>query len=165
MKKFVIFSLAVLFIAVFIPTITAEALKIEKGRKVKFDYTLVVDGQTIETSQGKQPLEYVDGEGQIIPGLAQGLEGLKAGDEKKIVVSPKDAYGEVNPQAVQEIPKTSFPKDFQAKQGMVIEVKDDKGNALPAVIGEVKKDTIVINFNHPLAGKTLEFNVKIVSVE
>lgn len=141
------------------------AVTIEKGKKVKFDYTLKVDGKVVETSNGKEPLAYTQGEGDIIPGLESQLAGLKVGDQKNVVVAPKDAYGEIKPEATKEFPISSFPKDFKPAVGAVVQLQDDKGNVAPAIIQEIKGDKVILNFNHPLAGKTLEFDVKIVSIE
>ena len=159
--------LGVLILSVVATQISAKAqdVKIEKGKLVKFDYTLKVEGKVLETSEGKQPLEYTQGSGQIIPGLETALEGMKVGDKKTVTIAPKDAYGEVRSDAVKEIPKTSFPKDFTATVGMVVEVGDGKDAGAPATITEVKDNTVVINFNHPLAGKTLEFDVKIIDIK
>ena len=138
---------------------------IENGKKIKFDYTLKVDGQVVETSEGKEPLEYTHGSGDIIPGLETQLVGLKVGDSKNVVVEPKDAYGEIQPDATKDFPLTSFPEDFKPAVGMVVQLEDDKGNVAPAMIKEIKEDKVILDFNHPLAGKTLEFDVKVVAIE
>ena len=163
MKK--LLAVVSVFVSVSSVSFAQSDAKIEKGKKVKFDYTLTVDGQVVETSKGKVPLEYVHGEGKIILGLEKALAGMKVGDTKKVKIEPKDAYGEINNQAYRELPKTSFPANFEAAPGMVIELKDPDGNVIPAIVWEVKEQAIVLNFNHPLAGKTLEFDVKIVSIE
>jgi FKBP-type peptidyl-prolyl cis-trans isomerase SlyD len=140
--------------------------KIEKGKKVKMDYTLKVEGQTVETTVGKQPLEYTQGQGMLIPGLERELEGMKVGDQKTVKVEPKDAYGEVNKDAIREFPKTAFPADFKLEIGTVIEIKDEKSQeAAPGVIWDIKDDKVTVNFNHPLAGKTLEFDVKVLDIK
>ena len=143
----------------------AASATVDKGKKVKFDYTLKVGSTVVETSLGRAPVEYVQGEGKIIPGLEAQLQGLKAGEQKKFTLLPKDGYGEANPQAFREFPKTMFPKDFVAKKGLIIELQGDKGQVVPATIAEVKQDTVLLDFNHPLAGKTLQFDVKIISVQ
>ena len=140
-------------------------MTIHEGSKVSFDYTLTVDGQVVDSSQGRGPLEYTHGQGQIIPGLAKELEGLKVGDEKEVVVAPEDAYGEVNPEAYKEIDKASLNVDQEPKVGMLLQVTTPQGQVFPVRISEVKDDTLVLDFNHPLAGKTLNFQVKIVSVQ
>ena len=135
------------------------------GMKVKFDYTLTVGTEQVETTQGKQPLEYVHGKKMLIPGLEKELVGMKAGDAKTITVKAEDAYGPVRPEALREIDKTKLPKDITPKIGMVLEMQDPQGNAYPAVVKEVKDKTFILDFNHPLAGKELKFDVKIVSVD
>jgi FKBP-type peptidyl-prolyl cis-trans isomerase 2 len=138
---------------------------IADGMKVKFDYTLTVDKEQVETTQGKTPLEYVQGKQMLIPGLEKELAGLKAGDAKTVVVKPEDGYGPVRPEALKEIDNAKLPKDITPKVGMVLEMQDPEGNAYPAMVKEVKEKTFVLDFNHPLAGKELNFDVKIVSVE
>ena len=135
------------------------------GMKVKFDYTLTVGTEQVETTKGKQPLEYVHGTKMLIPGLEKELAGMKAGDTKVITVKSEDAYGPVRPEALREVEKTKLPKDITPQVGMVLEMQDPQGNAYPAVVKEIKDKTFVLDFNHPLAGKELKFDVKIVSVE
>ncbi|UCC95702.1 MAG: peptidylprolyl isomerase [Candidatus Omnitrophota bacterium] len=142
-----------------------EKMGIQKGSKVSFDYKLTVDGQTVDSSEEKGPLEYIHGEGQIIPGLAKQLEGLGTGDERVIQVSPEEGYGLVDSRAFQEVPKTSLPEGLDPKVGMYLRAQGPDGQALPVKITEIKESSIIIDLNHPLAGKTLTFEVKIVSVE
>jgi len=138
---------------------------IAAGKKVTLDYTLTVDKQVLESSKGKKPLEYVAGEGKIIPGLEKALNGMHVKEQKIIVLDPKDAYGEVDPKGFKEFPKTSLPKEVEPKEGMVLQAQAEDGTSFPAVISEVKSDTIVLNFNHPLAGKKLQFDVKILTIK
>jgi len=135
------------------------------GKKIKVDYTLTVNNQQVETSVGKQPLEFVDGDHSIIPGLEKGIEGMRMGEEKAITVEPKDAYGEVNPKAFKEFPKTSMPANAQPKVGMVLQAQAPNGESFPAVISAIKDDKVVLDFNHPLAGKQLTFKVKILDIK
>ena len=135
------------------------------GMKVQFDYTLTVGTEQVETTKGKQPLEYVHGTNMLIPGLEKELLGMKAGDTKVVTVKSEDAYGPVRPEALREIEKTKLPKDITPQVGMVLEMQDPDGNAYPAVVKEVKDTTFILDFNHPLAGKELKFDVKIVSVD
>ena len=154
--------LAVMLIS---PSAEARKAKIEKGKIVKFDYTLTIDDEVVETSEGKQPLEYTHGEGQIIAGLSKELEGLKRGDKKTITVAPEDGYGTINPKAFGELPLTSFPDNFNPQIGMVINMQFPDNEHMAGVIWQIKEESVVINFNHPLAGKALQYDVKIVSVE
>jgi len=143
----------------------AESLTIQKGSKVAFEYMLTVDGKVVEDSHGKPPLEFTQGDGKVIPGLARQIEGMRAGEEKTIIVSPEEAYGTPNPTAIREVPLSSFPSGMQLKEGMLLQANDAGGRVFPAKVVRVKKDTAVMDFNHPFAGKTLTFNIKIVSVK
>lgn len=156
--------LALMFIVSPAP-LHAQETKIEDGRTVTFEYKLTIDGQVVESSEGKEPLQYTQGSGEIIPGLENKLLGMMAGDQKTVIVPAKDAYGEINEQAYREVEKSKFPPDFSPEAGMIIEIQNPDGGATPAIVWEVKAETVVLNFNHPLAGKTLQFDVKIVSVK
>lgn len=143
----------------------AAGAAIHDGSTVAFDYTLTVDGKVVDTSAGRVPLEYTQGDGKMIPGLARQMEGLKAGDERDIVVKPEEAYGSPDPSALREVPLSRLPKDPKPEVGMLLQLKTKEGRVFPARIAEVKKDTAVIDMNHPLAGKTLNFKIKVVSVK
>ncbi len=145
--------------------VEAKNVIIEKGKQISLDYTLTIEGKVIDSSEDRTPLKYTQGKGEIIPGLEKELEGLKVGDEKTVVVPPEEAYGLSDPNAFQEVPRSSLPPEIKPQAGMNIQAKDATGNVFPVEITEVKEDTVVINFNHPLAGKTLKFDIKIVSIE
>jgi FKBP-type peptidyl-prolyl cis-trans isomerase 2 len=140
-------------------------MTVQNEAEVAFDYTLKVDGQVVDSSEGKEPFQYKHGEGRILPELSSQLEGMKEGDEKDVTLEPKDAYGEVNSGAFKEIQKTELPKDVDPQVDMMLQMATPDGRALPVRISEVKDEAIVIDLNHPLAGKTLNFNIKIVSVK
>lgn len=142
-----------------------EVSMISTGKKVKFDYTLTVDGKVVDSSKERGPLEYVQGSHSIIPGLEKALEGMKVGENKTVKVAAKEAYGEVDPKAFKEVAKSELPKEAPLEVGKVLVAKDSTGRQMPIIISEVKKDTVVLNFNHPLAGKDLTFDVKIVSID
>ncbi len=147
------------------PAVFAQGT-VEKGKKIKFDYTLTVDGNVIDSSQGKQPIEFVLGDGMIIPGLAKQLEGMKTGEEKHITVSPQEGYGMPDPNAYREVEKSVLStggREFEV--GQIYEFHSAEGDVFPGIISEIKDNTVVVNFNHPLAGKELVFDIKIVSVE
>ena len=138
---------------------------IEEGRTVKIDYTLRVDGQVIESTVGKDPLTYQHGEGKIIPGLAKALIGLKEGDRKTVIIPSAAAYGADEEENYRRVDKTTMPEGFEPEQGMVIDLANPEGNdPLSAIVWEVAKDDVLLNFNHPLAGKDLEFDVVILSI-
>lgn len=143
----------------------AAEMTIHNGSKVAFDYTLTVDGKVFDSSAGRGPLEYTQGDGKLIPGLTGKLEGMKAGEEKTVEVTPKDAYGMPDPAAIRPVPLSSLPADKKPEAGMTLRAQNSNGQTAIVKIVEVKKDSAVIDFNHPLAGKTLVFKVKIVSVK
>lgn len=134
------------------------------GKKVKMDYTLTVDKEQVETSVGKEPLEIIYGDRSIIPGLESAIAGMKVGEERVIDVEAKDAYGDVEPGAIKEFPKSSMPTDPAPQVGMILQAESPEGESFPAMIKEIKGDTVVMDFNHPLAGKKLTFKIKILDV-
>lgn len=138
---------------------------IANGSKVRIHYTLTVDDEIIDSSEGHEPLEYEHGTGEIVPGLENALIGLIAGDKRKVVVSPEEGYGVANPDAVQEIELEAFADDDGLEVGAVISVETDDGYSFDAVVTEISETTVTLDLNHPLAGKTLNFDVVIVSVE
>jgi FKBP-type peptidyl-prolyl cis-trans isomerase SlyD len=132
---------------------------------VSFDYTLTgPDGKVIETSKGKEPLKYVHGQKAMIPGLEKELNGMKVGGEKHVTVKPEDAYGPINKGAFQEVPKEKLPANA-LKVGAVLAAKSPEGMVIPVRVHEIKEKTVVMDMNHPMAGKTLIFDVKIVDIQ
>jgi FKBP-type peptidyl-prolyl cis-trans isomerase SlyD len=138
---------------------------IEKNKVVSLHYTgTFEDGSVFDSSEGKEPLEFIFGVGQIIPGLEEGIEGLKVGDKKKIEnIDPSKAYGEKSDEAKQEVPKSQLPQDVEVEEGMQLAAQGPQG-PIPVQVAEIKDDNVVIDFNHPLAGKTLNFDVEIVDI-
>lgn len=138
---------------------------VQSGAEVSFDYTLTDEsGRVVDTSKGKVPMHYVHGTGQIIPGLERELTGMTVGGEKKVTVKPEDAYGPVDPKAFREIPKESVPPEA-LKVGTMLLAQGPAGEGVPVRVHEVKENTVVMDFNHPLAGKTLSFDVKITDIK
>jgi FKBP-type peptidyl-prolyl cis-trans isomerase 2 len=139
-------------------------MKIQKGKQVSIHYTLKVEDEVIDTSRQKDPLPYVHGEGRIIPGLSHELEGLEAGDTKNVEVKPEDGYGIIDPGAIREVPRSQLPKDLEPQIGMTLQAGSPDGQQqLIRVVG-VEESSIKVDLNHPLAGKTLNFDVEVVSV-
>ncbi|ACC98372.1 Peptidylprolyl isomerase [Elusimicrobium minutum Pei191] len=136
---------------------------IKQGSKVKFDYTLKVDGEVRDTSEGRAPLEYVHGAGHIIKGLEKELEGMKAGESKVVTVAAAEGYGEVNPEAKKTVPAEAITNAKEIKVGDVVGAQSG-GHSFQAVVTKVSDKEIELDFNHPLAGKELLFDVKIVEV-
>jgi FKBP-type peptidyl-prolyl cis-trans isomerase SlyD len=145
---------------------TAETeAQIREGSQVSLEYTLSDEaGTVIESNKGKQPMSYIHGKSQIIPGLEKELSGMKVGEEKKIQVKPEDGYGPVNPDAFQEVPKDKLPPEA-LKVGTMLMAQGPQGQGIPVRVHEVKDTTVIMDFNHPMAGKTLSFDVKISEIK
>jgi FKBP-type peptidyl-prolyl cis-trans isomerase SlyD len=140
-------------------------MKIENGKVVGIDYSLHLgDGRVIDASEAQEPLTYLHGEGQIVPGLESALEGLSPGDKKQVVVQPSQGYGDHDARGVQEVQRNAFPPDFEPQVGMELTAQGPEGEPVPFSIREVRGDTIVIDLNHPLAGKTLHFDITVRDV-
>ena len=138
---------------------------VKDGMMVSLDYTLKSpDGKLIETSKGREPLKYIHGQKMMIPGLEKELTGMKVGGEKHVTVKPEDAYGKINPNAVQEVPKEKIPPNA-LKVGAVLAARSAEGMVVPMTVKEIKDKTVVMDMNHPMAGKTLVFDVKIVDIQ
>lgn len=137
---------------------------IEKGSKVHLHYTLKVDGDVVGSSRGEEPLAYIQGEGHIVPGLEEALLGKSVGDSLDVSVSPEKGYGMPNDEARQSVPKSAFEDPSDLKPGDVVS-GEAGGQPLRALVLEVTDDQIVLDLNHPLAGKTLEFDIEIIGVE
>lgn len=138
---------------------------VKDGMSVSFDYTLKdTDGKVIETSKGNKPLNYIHGQKSMIPGLEKELAGMKVGDEKNVRVKPEDAYGPVNKNAFLEVPKEKLPANG-LKVGAMLASKSPEGQVAMMRVHEIKEKTVVMDMNHPMAGKTLVFDVKIVDIQ
>jgi FKBP-type peptidyl-prolyl cis-trans isomerase SlyD len=131
---------------------------------VSMEYTLRVDNEVIDSSEGHDPLEFLAGHGNIISGLEREMIGMKIGESKDVVVKPADGYGEYDEQAFMDVPRGDFPKDMPVEEGLELTVRDDSGEAHYARIDNINSETVRLNFNHPLAGDELHFNVKVVGL-
>jgi len=138
---------------------------IAKGSVVRFEYTVSDEnGEVLQTNKGKEPVIYTHGRHEIIAGLEKGLSEMEVNQEKIIRVSPEEAYGEVDPKGFKEVPKSDLPlRDPQV--GTPLNAKGPQGEELLIHIREVKPSTVVLDFNHPLAGKTLKFDVKLLGID
>ena len=148
---------------------SADKAKEEKvvrdGTVVSLQYSLSgEDGKLIESNKGKDPLKYTHGSKQIVPGLEKELAGMKVGGEKRVKVKPEDAYGAVDSKAFQEVPKEQIPSDG-LKVGAILAAKGPQGQEIPVRIHQIKEKTVVLDLNHPMAGKTLLFDVKILDIQ
>jgi FKBP-type peptidyl-prolyl cis-trans isomerase SlyD len=141
------------------------ATEIRDGALVTIDYVLSDDrGNLIESTEGKEPLTYIHGAGQIVPGLEHALAGLKPGAQKKIEVRPEDGYGMPDEKAFQEFPKEKVPPEAQ-KVGAMLMTKSPEGRMLPVRVHKVTDNTVILDFNHPLAGKTLHFDITVKDIK
>lgn len=131
---------------------------------VIIDYTLTVEGQVVDSTEGDEPLQFLQGHQNIIPGLERELSGMKIGDNKQVVVQPTEAYGDIDPENVIEVPRSEFPSEIPLETGIELEVKNADGEVLSAVIADVTPNSVKLDFNHPLAGKQLTFDVTIVDL-
>jgi FKBP-type peptidyl-prolyl cis-trans isomerase SlyD len=156
---------ALLMLLAATPAVAQPNQVIEKGSSVKIEYTLKDDqGAVLDTNAGKEALAFTQGAQQIIPGLDKALLGMKPGDSKKVTVKPEDAYGAVDPKAEAEVPKDALPQGA-AVVGTRLLARGQDGQPRPVTVKAVKDTTVLLDLNHPLAGKTLFFDVKVVSVE
>lgn len=136
---------------------------IETGASVKFHYTLTVDGQQFDSSAGREPLPFVVGHNDIVPGLETQLVGMKVGEKKSITVAPEQGYGPSNPMAIQTVPRAAFSNPDSLHVGDMVR-GNSNGQAFPARIAAITPDSITVDMNHPLAGKTLVFDVEIIEI-
>ena len=141
-----------------------EKTKVDDGQVVTMHYTLHVNGELVDSSQGAEPLMFIQGMGHIIPGLEHELYDLHVGDSKKVTVAPKDGYGVVDAEAFMEVPRNAFPAEVPMKVGTQLELKDKSGHPTMARIESVADETIRLDMNHPLAGKQLDFDVTIAAL-
>ena len=139
-------------------------MTIQKNKVVTIEYTLTDEsGALIESSEGQEPLTYIHGAGAIIPGLEASLEGKTAGETLSVSVPPADAYGEWDEERIIDIPKTQFSGVDDVQAGMQFGVHSSTGEQIVTVT-KVEADSVTVDSNHPLAGKTLNFEVKVVGV-
>lgn len=137
---------------------------VQDGVVVSMEYTLRVDGEVIDSSEGQEALQFLVGHGNIISGLEREMVGMKVGDSKDVIIAPADGYGEYDDEAFIDVPRGEFPKDMPVEEGLELSVRDDEGQSRYARIDSVEADTVRLNFNHPLAGDELHFNVKVVAL-
>src|SRR5215510_3267996 len=141
------------------------AMAVADGKQVSLEYTLTLEDKSkVDSNVGKDPLVYTQGAHEIIPGLEKQLTGLKVGESKHIEIPPAEGYGEVDPARKQEIDKNRIPEDAR-KVGAKLTGQGPQGQPIFAQVTEVKDNTVVLDMNHPLAGKKLIFDVKVLKVE
>lgn len=144
---------------------TDTKLTVEDGMVVSLDYTLRLDdGQVIDSSTDRETFQFLQGQGQIIPGLEKALYGMTVGEEKEVEVAPAEGYGETDPEAYQRVPRDVFPSDMDLSEGMGLHLQDQSGHTMEAYVAEISPEGVLLDFNHPLAGETLFFQVKVTGL-
>ena len=145
--------------------ISGANMKVGKDKVVLMHYTLKNDaGDVIDSSDGADPLPFLQGHGNIIPGLESALEGSKVGDKLDVSIKPEEGYGERMKDAIQEIPSSALQGVDEVKVGMQLQSQDKDGNAFLVTVTKIEDDKITVDANHPLAGQTLHFSVSIESI-
>jgi FKBP-type peptidyl-prolyl cis-trans isomerase SlpA len=140
--------------------------QVKENNTVKVHYTgKLSDGQVFDSSEGKEPLEFTLGKGQIIPGFEKGLIDMKLNEKKTITIAKEEAYGDINDNLKQEVKKTELPEDIKPEVGMGLVSKSPDGQEMNLLVVEVKEESIVIDGNHPLAGKDLIFDLEVVEIK
>jgi FKBP-type peptidyl-prolyl cis-trans isomerase SlpA len=140
--------------------------QVKENNTVKVHYVgKLSDGQVFDTSEGKEPLEFTLGQGKLIAGFEKGLIDMELNEKKTIIISKEEAYGESREDLIQEVDKSQLPEDITPEVGMGLVSKSADGNEMNLLIVEVKEATIVIDGNHPLAGKELTFDLEVIGIQ
>ena len=135
------------------------------GNTVKIHYTgTLEDGQQFDSSKGREPLEFQLGSGQVIPGFDKAVEGMAVGETKSVSITPEDAYGHRNEQAIQEVPNSVLPNELVPVEGMTLQAQNQNQQPMQLIVTAVNEDSITVDANHPLAGKTLNFDINLVEI-
>jgi len=139
--------------------------EVKQGDTVRIHYTgTLADGTVFDTSEGREPLEFTVGSGQIIPGLDKALPGMSEGDTKRVTAVAEEAYGPRNPDAMQAVPRDQIPADIPLDLGTRLNMQTPQGQQVPVTVTEVTEESVTLDANHPLAGKDLTFEIELVSV-
>jgi FKBP-type peptidyl-prolyl cis-trans isomerase SlyD len=137
---------------------------VQDGLVVSMEYTLSVDGEVLDSSKDAGPLQFLAGYDNIVPGLEREMVGMKIGESKDVLVLPQDGYGEFDEEAFMEVPRSEFPADMELETGLELNVTDEDGQHQLAFVESFNDKTVRLDFNHPLAGAELKFNVKVVGL-
>jgi len=137
--------------------------KVEAHKVVSMTFTLLNESGTVLEETGDEPISFIFGIGQLIEGLEKGIEGMKVGEEREVIVTPEEGFGIYDPDAVEDVPVELFG-EVVPEPGMRFYAQTEDGRSIPVYVKEVKGNTVTIDYNHPLAGETLYFKVKILSI-
>ncbi len=138
-------------------------MAINEGQIVSIEYEVRDGDKVVDSNVGAEPLVFMFGKGQIIPGLEEGIKNMNIGEKADVLVKAKDAYGEYNPEATQEVPKEQFA-GIDLQEGMTLYGQGQDGSTVQVIVKEIKPESVVVDFNHPLAGKDLMFTVTLNNV-
>lgn len=137
----------------------------KSGDTVRIHYTgTLADGTTFDSSEGRDPLEFTVGSGQIIPGLEKAIPGMAVGEKKTVDVPCAEAYGERESAAMQTVPREQIPEEIEVKPGLQLQVQTPQGQVMPVTVAEVNDSEVTLDANHPLAGRDLTFNIELVEI-
>ena len=140
--------------------------EVKAGDTVHLHYTgTLLDGTTFDSSDGRDPLSFVVGSGQIIPGLDVAIPGMKVGDKKTVKIGADDAYGQANDEMRQAVPREGIPADIPLEVGLQLQMQTPDGQAMPVTVVEMDDATVTLDANHPLAGKDLQFDIELMKID
>ncbi|WP_075997268.1 FKBP-type peptidyl-prolyl cis-trans isomerase [Salaquimonas pukyongi] len=140
--------------------------QVKTGDTVRIHYSgTLADGTQFDSSKGRDPLEFVVGSGQIIPGLDQAIPGMAVGDTKTVDVAADQAYGAVNPSAIQSVPRSQVPPEIELEVGMQLQIQAPDGRTVPVTVSGMDEESVTLDMNHPLAGEDLSFDIELVSID
>ena len=139
--------------------------KVKSGDKVKVHYHgRLNNGETFDKSEGREPLEFEVGSGMVIKGFDDGVTGMSVGEKKTITIPFNEAYGPKNPEMIIDMPRNRFPQDMEVEVGMALAMNDGQGQQFEVVVTQIKEDAVVLDANHPLAGKDLIFDLELMEI-
>ena len=139
--------------------------QVKDGDVVRVHYTgKLTNGEQFDSSEGREPLEFTVGAGQMIKGFDDAMPGMSVGEKKTINILPGDAYGEKDEQAMIEFPKANIPPDMKLEPGMQLQLRNENGQPFPVTVAEIKDDVVVLDANHMLAGKELVFDIELMEI-
>jgi len=139
--------------------------QVKKGDTVRVHYHgKLNDGSTFDSSDGRAPLEFVVGNGQVIKGFDDAVMSMAVGEKKTVTIPVHEAYGERSDENMVRYPVTEFPADIKPEVGMELHMSDDQGHVFPVIVAEVTEDSVLLDANHPLAGEALTFEIELVEI-